>query len=1122
MPESTGHLAEVELLDLADGVPSQSLRERAEGHLDSCASCREALADFLRVRAVPAPDVHAARTAVAVSEPFTRSVKSRIPQVAQGTLLGRYVVLERLGAGGMGVVHAAYDPSLDRRIGLKLLRAPPSASGSQGGTERLLREAQAAARTRHPHVVAVHDVGTFGDVVFIAMELVDGGTLRQHQREAARPWREVVRLYLQAGRGLAAAHAAGVVHRDFKPDNVLVDKEGRARVTDFGLARLESAGDAGPDTVIPVLGHGKPPSPKDASSEAASPMGASDESASPKGTSSEAAAPGSGPGNAASLRRTPGNAAPLEAGSTNAATSKGVPGDAVSPDGILGGAASPKGAPLVTSVAGTPGYIAPEVLTGSPADARSDQYAFCVSLYEGLHGQKPSTSEAGGLSNRSNVPRAVHALIVRGLSADPAARHPSMTVLLDALERAAFPRTSAKMAAAGVGAGLFAIAAAVVFARGPSPCADDPTRLQGIWDADRKAALLKAFQATGAPDAVAAHEATARTLDAFASGWNDSRRDACLATHEHGTQSTAVLDLRNNCLERRRRELTSLTEVLFSADRVGVASAPEAAQALSPLSRCADVEALSQPVPPPERPEVAARVKAAYAKLDDARARLAADRWQDAVDRVAPIVKEAEALGYKPLLGEALLIEGEARAFLREEAAGPALRRAMLASLSGRDDLRAAEAVVHQVFVDGEVTQRPEQAKAHADEARSLMERSGGNLELESQLLAYEGNSLEQQSRSSEALPVIQQALALQERLHGRDSPRLARALLTMASTQRSMGRADEALATIQRARNVLEAAYGPDHPKVAITLNNMGGTLMELRRYEEGHAAFLETLRRYERIYGPDHQPQRYVAGLRSNLSAAAFRMGRYEESERRMLEARAIYKQLFPKGSIFRIRSGTNLSQILMYQSRVADAQVLLQEMDEEVTAARADGRSDPAFASPARCQAEAWMRLGQSERAVASAKRSVAIVRELKGETELGESLRVLAVALTRAKQLNEARDVARELLTLHHKLAGAETRPPMEMEEMMAELSLARGEVDEARRWAERSLEAWGQTAAPPLEMANIRFVLARALRKAHAEPERARALATAARDAVLPTAEPRLLKLSELDAFLRER
>ncbi|RKG78590.1 serine/threonine protein kinase [Corallococcus exercitus] len=1068
MPASTPHLDEVELLDLADGIPSPSLRERAETHLDTCASCRAALADFLRVRAVSAPDVHAARTAVMVSEPLTRSARPRIPQVAQGTLLGRYVVLERLGAGGMGVVHAAYDPSLDRRIGLKLLRAPPSAGGSLGMMERLLREAQAAARTRHPHVVAVHDVGTFGDVVFIAMELVDGGTLRQHLKESARPWRDVVRLYVQAGRGLAAAHAAGVVHRDFKPDNVLVDKEGRARVTDFGLARLEST------------------EPEDAASPA--PALASGEAASPKGV------PALGSGGAASPKADP----------------------ALAP----GEAASPKAAPLVTSVAGTPGYIAPEVLAGAPADARSDQYAFCVSLYEGLHGQRPSASDAGGLANRSNLPRAVHALIVRGLSREPSDRHPSMAVLLDALERTAFPRIGAKVAVSGVGAGVLAIAAAVVVARGPGPCADDPTRFRGIWDAGRKAAMLKAFQATGAPDAVAAYEATARTLDAYAAGWHDSSRDACLATHGHGTQSTAVLDLRTHCLERRRRELTSLTEVLLSADRAGVASAPEAAQALSPLSRCADVEALSQPVPPPERPEVAARVKAAYAKLDDARARLGADRWQDAVDRVAPIVKEAEALGYQPLLGEALLIEGEARAFLRDESAAPALRRAMLASLSGRDDLRAAEAAVHQVFVDGEVTQRPEQAKAHADEARALLARSGGNPELESQLLVYEGNSLEQQSRSSDALPVIQQGLALQERLHGRDSPRLARGLLIMASTQRSMGRKEEALATIQRTRNILEAAYGPDHPKVAIAINNMGGTLIELQRYQEGYDAFLEALRRYERIHGPDHLPLRYVAGLRGNLSAAAFRMGHYAEAERSMLEARTIYKQLFPKGSVFRIRSGTNLSQILMYQSRITDAQALLHEMEEEAAAGRADGRKDPIFAAPSRCEAEAWMRLGQTERAVAAARRAVAIVRELEGETELGEALRVLTVALTRAKQLNEARDVAREYLTLHHKLAGEAARPPMEVEEMMAELALERGEVEEARQWAEHSLEAWEQTVAPPLEMANIRFVLARALRKAHREPERARALATAARDAVLPTAEPRLLKLSELDAFLR--
>ncbi|MBN9686857.1 MULTISPECIES: tetratricopeptide repeat protein [unclassified Corallococcus] len=1057
MPESTPHLDEVELLDLADGIPSQSLRERAEAHLDACASCREALADFLRVRAAPAPDVHAARTAVMLSEPHTGSVRPRIPQVAQGTLLGRYVVLERLGAGGMGVVHAAYDPSLDRRIGLKLLRAPPATGGSRGMTEQLLREAQAAARTRHPHVVTVHDVGTFGDVVFIAMELVDGGTLRQHLREATRHWRDVVRLYLQAGRGLAAAHAAGVVHRDFKPDNVLVDKEGRARVTDFGLARLESTGEG--DSTARRLGEGGSPegAPALASGEGASPV------------------PGMAP--------------------------------------------SPKAAPRVTHVAGTPGYIAPEVFTGAPADARSDQYAFCVSLYEGLHGHKPSSSEVGGLANRGNAPRAVHALIVRGLSPEPGARHPSMTALLDALERAAFPRTGAKVVAAGVGAGLLAIAAVVVVAQGPSPCADDPTRLQGVWDADRGAALRQAFEASGAPDAVAVFETTSRALDAFASAWHASRREACVATHEHGTQSEAMLDLRMNCLERRRRELTSLTEVLLAADRVGVASAPEAAQALSPLSRCADVEALSQPVPPPERPEVAVRVKAAYAKLDDARARLNADRWQDAVDRVAPIVKEAEALDYKPLLGEALLIEGQARAFLRDDVATPVLRRAMLTSLSGRDDLRAAEAAVFQVFVDGEVANRPEQAKAHAEEARAILERSGGNVDLEAQLLVHEGNSLARQ-RSTEAQALLQQALALQERLYGRDSPRLDRVLLAMASAQRGMGRMEESLATLHRVQRVLEKAYGPDHPKVAVLLTNLGGTLLEMQRFEEAREVFLESLHRNERIYGSD-PPLRHVGGLKMNLGVLAFRLGQHDEAERRMTEARSAYMKLYPKGSLFRIRAGSNLSVVLLDRGRVTEAMALLDAVQEEVETAQADGRSDPMFAMVPANQAMCYLRLGQPERAVEAARRGVELVRRMNAETKLGEALRMLALTLIRAKRLNEAREVAREALALFHKLAGEEARPPVELEEMLGELALERGENEEALRWTERALEAWTLAAAPPVDMANTRFVLARALRRAHRDPERARALATAARDAMLPIPEPRPLSLKALDAFLRE-
>ncbi len=158
----------------------------------------------------------------------------------RGALVGRYVVLARIGQGGMGVVYSAYDPELDRKIALKLWLAGGERGG--GAQLRLLREAQAMAKLSHPAVVAVHDVGTLGARVWIAMEFVEGQTLTRWLRERPRSPRDVVLMFARAGEGLAAAHDAGLIHRDFKPDNVMVGSDGRVRVLDFGLARAEVPG----------------------------------------------------------------------------------------------------------------------------------------------------------------------------------------------------------------------------------------------------------------------------------------------------------------------------------------------------------------------------------------------------------------------------------------------------------------------------------------------------------------------------------------------------------------------------------------------------------------------------------------------------------------------------------------------------------------------------------------------------------------------------------------------------------------------------------------------------------------------------------------------------------------
>ena len=281
-----------------------------------------------------------------------------------GTMITRYRILTRLGAGGMGVVYRAHDAQLDREVALKVMRV---AEGGTDGRARMLREARAAAKIRHPNVVTVYDADVVHERVFIAMELIDGVTLKAYFRGRARAWREVVAVLLGAGEGLAAAHAAGLVHRDFKPDDVLVEAGGRVRVLDFGLARPAY------DVEGPTL--------KSGSVEAVS----------------------DGPLVLRTLTQT-------------------------------------------GTVVGTPAYMAPEQHRGLAVDARSDQFSFCVTLFECLFKQRPFAGDTqaeltlnvieGRLmlpGDRGDAPAELMAALVRGLAVEPSARHSSLADLLHEL-----------------------------------------------------------------------------------------------------------------------------------------------------------------------------------------------------------------------------------------------------------------------------------------------------------------------------------------------------------------------------------------------------------------------------------------------------------------------------------------------------------------------------------------------------------------------------------------------------------------------------------------------------------------------------------------------------------------
>jgi hypothetical protein len=229
-------LDDEELLALLEYRLPHDKAVRAQEHVDSCDDCRALVADLI-----------GGATRRGHSEAAVAVAPALLPR---GASVSRYVVVEPLGRGGMGVVYRARDPELDREIAVKLVRT--DLGGDRQLRQRLIREAQALARLTHGNVVTVHDTGSFGADVFIAMELVDGGTLADWLRAAPRRPEEIVAQFVRAGRGLEAAHAAGLVHRDFKPDNVLVGRDGRVRVTDFGLALPTDGADPPDGTATPL------------------------------------------------------------------------------------------------------------------------------------------------------------------------------------------------------------------------------------------------------------------------------------------------------------------------------------------------------------------------------------------------------------------------------------------------------------------------------------------------------------------------------------------------------------------------------------------------------------------------------------------------------------------------------------------------------------------------------------------------------------------------------------------------------------------------------------------------------------------------------------------------------
>jgi len=702
----------------------------------------------------------------------------------------------------MGEVYAAHDPELDRKVAIKLLRAGDGSKHSTDARTRMIREAQAIAKVSHPNVIVVYEVGTFEGRVFIAMEFVEGHTLGYWLLARTRTTAQIVEAFGAAGRGLEAAHDKGLVHRDFKPDNVMVAANGQVRVMDFGLARVainrEQATHAPRAThqplAIAVHDH-----QRDALSTAV--IGH-----------------------------------PSDANDTEARSSAATDLTITEEGAILG----------------TPAYMSPEQFRGEPADARSDQFSFCVALYEALYSERPFfANNILELSNQvmsgtvrpepagSRVPLSMRRALLRGLSADPSARFPSMSALLQEFGQ---EQTASGMRRFVAGAAA---------------------KLAGVWEApegestietDTKAEIRRAFLGTGRPYAMVTFEMVRRILDRFTSRWTEIYIDACGATHVRGEQSTEVLDLRIGALGEALEDLRALCREFRRASPELIENAVNAANALGTLERCSDVKLLRAIVRPPDATATRAMVEHLQVRLSEVRALARVGRVADGLRAGVALETDARRTAYAPLLAEVLFTCGTLYFDVSDlEAATRTFEDAVWTAEICRHDEVVAEAAANLVFVVGHRQSRFDAGEIWSRLAEAVLDRMGGHDLIRGWLFNNRAAMRATQGRLRDAIRETDLAIAAKQKILGAQDVDVGLSIVNAAIYLDELGETKAALEYAERGMRIVQAMLGLDHPKAAAALVSYADILVRLERFAEAREPAERALAVFERETDPE-----------------------------------------------------------------------------------------------------------------------------------------------------------------------------------------------------------------------------------------------------------------------------
>jgi tetratricopeptide (TPR) repeat protein len=872
--------------DFVSGTLPAGEADRVEEHIDGCAACRELIGAVARAAArsrvgsgagagEDRPDsLESDPTVFDLAAPARAASAERFAgHPPAGTRIGRYVVERPIGAGGMGTVSLADDPELKRKVCIKLVRPELLAAGDPQATRaRLAREAQAMAQISHPNVVSVFDIGTYGDQVFVAMECVEGTDLARWLAMDRRRPGEVLDVFCAAGRGLAAAHRAGLIHRDFKPQNVLLGTDGTVKVTDFGLARTGPARDS--------------------------------------------------------------DGVDLRAGEDGQERRPGQERGRDTRDPV-----TPLGPPLTRrgALVGTPAYMAPEQLDGETVDARSDQFAFAVALYEALFGERPfpgstaaeihraaSEGRLRPMPRRAGVPRRVRAAILRALSPRPEQRLATMEALLAALTPRRWRRAALAAAAALVAGGVLATVADIGGAEEVALCDRGAGLMAAVWNDGSRQRMRAGLAATGVAPAADPTSLLVRQIDGYASAWAAAHREACVATRVRGDQDEEMLALRMACLEGRRAELAATLQILEQPGARLDQGAYELPARLGPIADCADARMLSAPVALPRDPAQRAQIAEVRARLARAEAFLDAERPDPARAAAGPAVETASRIGWAPLLAEATLTAARVDlGLVRFENADKGFRAAAtIAEQAGHDRVRV-EAYLGLMQTQRERGQLDD-ALRWADFARAVIERTGSRrlCDLTRELVKVQrkkGDNLgaiaesrraaelctrERGARSREmgdvhlelarlygrtgapdkAMAEDEQASAIGRALGGEDDPLSLLALMGIASTRRMQGRAAEALPLMERSLAGIRRVYGDDHINTAAAYMALGLTQATLGQAEPALANLERALEMMRRHMGPSDQS---VAQILSAMGQALIFARRPDQAIPRLQES-------------------------------------------------------------------------------------------------------------------------------------------------------------------------------------------------------------------------------------------